>query len=84
MLQRPSTKDYRSVRAWFANLEPVVPGELKYLEHREDIVTLRSGRECAGFDGFVEQMLHVLDAALSKLNCHLIRVSPTVHKCHFC
>ncbi|KAI6905596.1 hypothetical protein KC318_g7606 [Hortaea werneckii] len=61
LLQRPSTKDYRSVRSWFANHAPLVHGEAQYLKCREDIITLRPGRECAGFDGFVERMLHLLD-----------------------
>ncbi|RMX73599.1 hypothetical protein D0869_13441 [Hortaea werneckii] len=73
LLQRPSTKDYRSVRSWFANHAPLVHGEAQYLKCREDIITLRPGRECAGFDGFVERMLHLLDASLGKLNCHIIR-----------
>jgi len=75
LLQRPSTKDYRSVRSWFANHAPLVHGEVQYLKHREDIITLRPGRECAGFDGFVERMLHVLDAGLCRLGCPIIRVS---------
>ncbi|GAB1736832.1 hypothetical protein NU219Hw_g8860t1 [Hortaea werneckii] len=61
LLQRPSTKYYRSVRSWFANHAPLIHGEAQYLKHKEDIVTLRPGRECAGFDGFVERMLHLLD-----------------------
>ncbi|RMZ28387.1 hypothetical protein D0859_07535 [Hortaea werneckii] len=73
LLQRPSTKDYRSVRSWFANHAPLVHGEVQYLKHREDIITLRPGRECAGFDGFVERMLHVLDAGLCRLGCPIIR-----------
>ncbi|KAI7200889.1 hypothetical protein KC343_g8989 [Hortaea werneckii] len=73
LLQRPSTKDYWSVRSWFANHAPLVHGEVQYLKHREDIITLRPGRECAGFDGFVERMLHVLDAGLCRLGCPIIR-----------
>lgn len=74
LLQRPSTKDYRSVRSWFANHAPLIHGEAQYLKRKEDIITLRPGRECAGFDGFVERMLHLLDASLRKLGCHVIRV----------
>ncbi|RMY52888.1 hypothetical protein D0865_05550 [Hortaea werneckii] len=72
LLQRPSTKDYRSVRSWFANHAPLVHGEAQYLKCREDIITLRPGRECAGFDGFVERMLHLLDVSLRKLDCHIV------------
>ncbi|KAI7481816.1 hypothetical protein KC367_g2624 [Hortaea werneckii] len=34
---------------------------------------LEYGRECAGFDGFVERMLHLLDAGLCRLHCPIIR-----------
>lgn len=74
-LQKPSRKDYRSVKSWFMNHEPVVQGEWRYLLRKEDIVTLRTGRECAGFDGFVENMLRYLDACLMRYHCNIIRVS---------
>ncbi len=55
------------MRTWFHNVKPVVEDEENYIKIREDIVSLRHGREWAGFDGFVEYMLH-------KLNCELVRV----------
>ncbi|KAH0537576.1 hypothetical protein FGG08_005642 [Glutinoglossum americanum] len=83
-LQKPSSRDYKSVRTWFLNEEPLVRREQKYIECKEDLVTLRNGRECAGFDGFVEGVVRRLD-------CRLIRwlfltpelraksASPTIH-----
>ena len=65
--QRPTDRDYRSVRTWLHNLRPIVEQEEGYIELREDIVSLRHGREWAGFDGMIESLLH-------KLNCKLIRV----------
>jgi polyphosphate kinase 2 (PPK2 family) len=56
------------VRTWFGNEEPVVKREQKYIECKEDLVTLRNGRECAGFDGFVEGVVRWL-------NCRFIRVN---------
>lgn len=64
--QRPTDRDYRSVRTWLHNLRPIVEQEEGYIELREDIVSLRHGREWAGFDGMIESLLH-------KLNCKLIR-----------
>ncbi|KAK3725217.1 hypothetical protein LTR37_000728 [Vermiconidia calcicola] len=72
-LQRPCNKDYRSVKSWFMNQEPVVQGEWKYIRREEDIITLRTGRECAGFDGYVEYLLDYMDACLKKCHCHVIR-----------
>lgn len=66
--QRPTDRDYRSVRHWFHNTAPLVDEEQEYILWKEDIVTLRHGREWAGFDGWVEEILH-------KIDCPLVRVS---------
>ncbi|KAF2849077.1 hypothetical protein T440DRAFT_452894 [Plenodomus tracheiphilus IPT5] len=62
--QRPSSRDYRSVRNWFHNVGPVIDEDQDYLSWKEDIITLRHGREWAGFDGLVEELLHKLDGLL--------------------
>ena len=67
--QRPSSRDYRSVRNWFHNVAPIIEEDQEYLSWKEDIITLRHGREWAGFDGLVEELLH-------KLYGPLIRVRP--------
>jgi hypothetical protein len=65
--QRPSKRDYGSVRNWIWNLKPVVEKEQAFIKYKEDIITLHSGREWSGFDGFIESLL-------LKLDCRLIRV----------
>ncbi|CAN9446966.1 unnamed protein product [Alternaria alternata] len=47
--QRPTERDYQSVRNWFHNSAPLVDEEQDYILWKEDIVTLRHGREWAGF-----------------------------------
>lgn len=69
-LQRPSDRDYRSVKRWVHGTKPIVADEEEFIHCKEDLVTLRHGRECAGFDGFMETLLQ-------KTNCRLIRVSCT-------
>ncbi|KAH0557062.1 hypothetical protein GP486_005149 [Trichoglossum hirsutum] len=64
--QRPSRRDYKSVRAWFYNEEPLVRGEQGYIECKEDLVTLRTGRECAGFDGWVEDVVRMFNRRLTR------------------
>jgi len=64
--QRPSERDYKSVRTWFWNLKPVVEKEAAFIKKKEDIVTLRSGREWSSFDGLVE-------STLRRFDCELIR-----------
>jgi len=66
--QRPTRRDYQSVRNWIHNEAPLVSEEQEYILWREDIVTLRHGREWANFDGLVEHLLH-------KIDCRAIRVS---------
>jgi hypothetical protein len=74
--QRPSNRDYQSVRNWFHNVKPLIGEEDDYILWKEDIVTLRHGREWAGFDGWVEHMLH-------KIDCRLIRVCLPSQKIYF-
>jgi hypothetical protein len=69
--QRPTSRDYRSVRNWFHNVSPLVDEEQEYILWKEDIVTLRHGREWANFDGIVEELLHKVDCRLIRVSCWL-------------
>jgi hypothetical protein len=40
---------------------------MNFIKCKEDIVTLRHGREWAGFDGFVEGMLRKFDCKFVKV-----------------
>ncbi|KAL9094999.1 MAG: hypothetical protein Q9165_002601 [Trypethelium subeluteriae] len=64
--QRPADRDYRSVRTWLYNTRPIVDEEEGFIRCKEDIVTLRHGRECAGFDGLVESILKRLDSKVTR------------------
>ena len=75
--QRPADRDYRSVRTWLSNTKPIVDEEEAFIRCKEDIVTLRHGRECAGFDGLVESMLHRMNCRLTKVNMHCPGSSPS-------
>ena len=66
--QKPSDRDYRSVRRFFSNTNPLVDKEQAFILHKEDVLTLHSGREWGGFDRSVEWLL-------LKLDCRLIQVS---------
>jgi hypothetical protein len=60
--QRPTERDYRSVRNCFKHMAPLVDKEQDYILWKEDIITLRHGREWASFDGMVEAMLYKIDS----------------------
>jgi len=64
--QKPSERDYRNVRTWFWNIGPLVEEESEFIRRKEDIVTLRHGREWCSFDGIIE-------SSLKRFDCNLIR-----------
>lgn len=63
---RPPDQDYQSVKSYFDEEDPLCNVE-SYIMHKEDIVSLKSGRENAWLDAFVESILQ-------KLYCKPIRV----------
>jgi hypothetical protein len=66
--QKPSNRDYRSLRTWFYNIKPLsYEREEEFIKRREDLVSLRHGREWSGFDG-------VIECCVRKLHCRLIQV----------
>lgn len=82
-MQAPSSRDWRSVQSWIRNKAPLVEREQEFILKKEDLVTLRTGRECAGFDGVVERMLSSTDDFLRKrLHCHIIQVGRSGQRGH--
>jgi hypothetical protein len=73
-LQKPAKRDYQSMVRYFRNEEPIPRKEASFIRRKEDIVTLRCGRESAGFDILVERSLIKLDSCLKRINCNLIQV----------
>jgi hypothetical protein len=66
--QRPSTRDYRSFRTWFWNTKPLsYELEEQFIKRKEDLISLRHGREWSGFDGFIE-------SCVRRMHCRLTQV----------
>ncbi|KAJ4333900.1 hypothetical protein N0V87_007270 [Didymella glomerata] len=65
-LQKPSDRDYKSIRTWFWNKKPVYEEEAMFIKRREDLLSLRHGREWSSFDGLVENCLR-------KMHCPLLQ-----------
>jgi hypothetical protein len=60
----------------------LVDNENEFIRKREDVITLRTGRECAGFDTLIESMLFNADVFLTRFcACPIIgvRSPPSVH-----
>lgn len=62
---RPSSRDYSSVKSYFDEEAPVCNSE-SYIYYREDLVTLKPGRENAWLDAVVEKILQ-------KCSCRIVR-----------
>ena len=56
-LSRPTDRDHASVSNYFANHQPLMEDDRDFLYHKEDLVTIRAGREHAWLDAAVEGFL---------------------------
>jgi hypothetical protein len=65
--QKPSDRNYRSVRRYHHNQKPLMDAEMESIRSKEDIVSLHNGREWATFDGGVETMIGQIDRVLKKV-----------------
>jgi hypothetical protein len=65
-LNRPPARDYLSVKSYFDEEAPLCNVE-SYIYCKEDIITLKPGRETAWLDAFIEK-------GLQKLSSRFIRV----------
>jgi hypothetical protein len=71
---KPAPRDYTSVKNYFENDPPLNSEDECYIYRKEDMITLKPGRENAWLDGTIERVLQ-------KLTCPPIRVrlSPKQH-----
>jgi hypothetical protein len=68
--QRPSKRDWGSLRRWFDDENPLAyEAEAEFIRKKEDLITLRQGREWAGFDGWVESSIKLLPQRLGVVSC---------------
>jgi hypothetical protein len=59
-LNRPSDADYKSVWTHMDNRKPVARPESTWVNKKEDLITLRAGREHAWLDSVIEKCLQCL------------------------
>jgi hypothetical protein len=63
-LNKPTTSEYTSVETFMNNEKPLVEEEGSFIYRKEDLVTLRPGREHAWLDSTVEKVLRVADCSM--------------------
>lgn len=61
---KPSGKEQQSVSAYLANHKPVKAEQRDYVNFKEDLVTLRPGREHAWLDRMIEASLQAVQKPL--------------------
>lgn len=54
---RPPERDYNSVANFISHKKPLLQGDDDFIYRKEDLITLRPGRESAWLDAVVEKML---------------------------
>ena len=54
---RPSNADWKSVETYMFNRKPLIESERSWIYHKEDLLTLRAGREHAWLDDGIEHLL---------------------------
>ncbi|CAO2652884.1 Nn.00g022950.m01.CDS01 [Neocucurbitaria sp. VM-36] len=65
--QKPSKRDYTSLRTWFFNEKPLsYECEEEYVKKKEDLISLRDGREWANFDGWIEECIKAMPRYLTR------------------
>jgi hypothetical protein len=67
-LNKPAARDYRSVEAYIFDKKPLVDEESGFIYRKEDLITLRDGREMAFLDSFTEKVLKIF-------HCPFLQVS---------
>ena len=67
-LNRPTSHEYTSVENFMNNEKPVSRPQFSFIYHKEDLVTLRPGREHAWLDSQVEKLLKACDGWLVQVS----------------
>lgn len=71
-MHHPSKVDYNSVRNWMHFRNPLMEREASWVDHEEDMVTLRAGREHAWLDSSIEKLLKWFHCSLLEV-CQIER-----------
>ncbi|KAL5313879.1 hypothetical protein ACEPPN_018302 [Leptodophora sp. 'Broadleaf-Isolate-01'] len=63
---RPPRRDYNSVANFIMHKKPLLQGDDDFIYNREDLITLRPGRESAWLDATVEKLLKIFPRSMVK------------------
>ena len=54
---KPTNREYKNVRNYFENKEPLLSNDMEYICVKEDLITIKPGRPDSWLDIFVEKLL---------------------------
>lgn len=80
---RPPRRDYNSVANFVQNKKPLLEGDDDFIYNREDLITLRPGRENAWLDAMVEKTLKLKifpRKAVKYIFCSKVRILARVRE----
>ena len=73
---RPPERDYNSVANFVRHKKPLMEGDDDFIYNKEDLITLRPGRESAWLDAAVEKLLKLFPrTAVKYVFCSKVRFS---------
>ena len=70
-LNKPAERDYRSVEGYIFEKKPLFDEEYSFIYNKEDLITLRDGRETTFLDNLTEKMLQTFHCSLLQVNSTL-------------
>jgi hypothetical protein len=71
---RPPARDYNSVANFVRHKKPLMEGDDDFIYNKEDLITLRPGRESAWLDAAVEKILKLFPrTAVKYVFCSKVR-----------
>jgi len=69
-LNTPAERDFKSVEGYIFEKKPLLDEEYGFIYNKEDLITLRDGREMAFLDSLTEKMLQTFHCSLLQVcNC---------------
>ena len=78
---KPTRSEHQSVQAFIFNSDPIDQKESAYLDYKEDLVTLRPGREYAWLDTVIEKALRILRCRLVEVRIKQVSYVEIVTDC---
>lgn len=75
-LNKPTTTEHNSVKWWMAEQQPLKVDDARFIYEKEDLITLRPGREYAFLDAAVESFLRHMHLPFIAVSPSCLQLTP--------